>query len=126
MRKYNDIEKHIIGNRIKDRRLELGMSQAELAKRIGAKHQTTISKIEVEKRGVPLKYLKPLAEALQTTQEYLLGEIVSPDYYAFRTINFDKSLEVFSELSAPNQKSALDYMHYLYKMQTGHEYEKKE
>ena len=35
-----------IGKRIKARREELGMTQAELAKRLGYKSKTTIAKIE--------------------------------------------------------------------------------
>lgn len=116
----------VIGKRIRERRIELGISQAELAKKIGVKHQTSISKIEVDGRGVPLKYLRTIADFLETTPEYLLGQTDEPDLYAVNTASYNKKLEVFNELSTPNQQLALSYINYLYYMQEGESYGKKE
>lgn len=42
-----------IGDRIKRRREELGLSQEELAKKVGYKSRSSVNKIEVDGRGLP-------------------------------------------------------------------------
>lgn len=62
-----------IGKRIKERREELGMTQAELAKRIGTTYQA-ISKYENDIIGtIPTKKLKQIADVLDCDPVYLLG-----------------------------------------------------
>lgn len=63
-----------LGNRIRSRRLELGLSQAELAKKLGYTSKVTISKIENGSNDIPQKKLFDFAEALDTTVSYLIGE----------------------------------------------------
>ena len=60
------------GMRIKKRRLELGLNQAELGKLIG-KSKTTISEIEKGERGIDTDLLPLIAEALQTSAQTLMG-----------------------------------------------------
>lgn len=62
-----------IGVRIKLRREELGMSQEELARKVGYKSRSSINKIEQDGRGLPQKKIKLLADALDTTPSYLMG-----------------------------------------------------
>lgn len=62
-----------IGDRIKQRRKELRMSAEELGRRLG-KDRSTIYRYEqgfIE--NLPLDILEPIAEALQTTPQYLMG-----------------------------------------------------
>ena len=62
-----------IGQRIKNRRKELSVSADELARRLG-KDRSTIYRYEngdIEK--LPIDMLDPIAEALSTTPEYLMG-----------------------------------------------------
>lgn len=62
-----------VGLRIKLRRKELGLSADELGKRIG-KNRATIFRYEngdIEK--LPIDILKPIAEALLTTPQALMG-----------------------------------------------------
>jgi len=61
-----------IGERIKQRRLELHLSQDELAKRVGYKSRSSINKIELS-RDLPLKKVEVMAIALETTPNYLMG-----------------------------------------------------
>ncbi len=63
-----------LGNRIRSRRLELGLSQAELAKKLGYTSKVTICKIENGDNDIPQKKLFDFAEALDTTVSYLIGE----------------------------------------------------
>lgn len=61
-----------VGERIKAKRLELGMSQEELAKKCGYKSRSSINKIELE-RDLPLRKVEQLARALNTDPIYLMG-----------------------------------------------------
>lgn len=62
-----------IGDRIKIRREELGMSQEELAKAIGYKSRSSINKIELDGRGLPQGKVVAIAKALHVTPAYLMG-----------------------------------------------------
>lgn len=62
-----------VGKRIKTRRKELQLTAEELGKRIG-KDRSTIYRYEKgEIENLPLDILYPLAEALETTADYLTG-----------------------------------------------------
>lgn len=62
-----------IGCRIKTRRLELGYSQDELAKRLGYKSRSTINKIELGINDITQSKVLDFAKALDTTVQYLMG-----------------------------------------------------
>lgn len=62
-----------IGDRIKSRREELGMSQDELAKKVGYKSRSSINKIEADGRGLPQRKIIAFAKALETTPADLMG-----------------------------------------------------
>lgn len=62
-----------IGERIKARRKELGMTQEELAKKLGYKNKTTISQIENGVNDIMQSKVASFAEALNTTVAYLMG-----------------------------------------------------
>lgn len=61
-----------IGERIKNRREELGMTQDELARKCGYKSRSSINKIELS-RDLPLRKVSLMADALQTSPGYLMG-----------------------------------------------------
>jgi transcriptional regulator with XRE-family HTH domain len=62
-----------IGDRIKSRRKHLGMSADELGKRLG-KDRSTIYRYEKgDIENLPLDILEPIANALGTTPQYLMG-----------------------------------------------------
>ena len=62
-----------IGDRIRKKREELGMSQEELAKKIGYRSRSSINKIENDGRGLPQSKILLIAKALETTPDFLLG-----------------------------------------------------
>lgn len=62
-----------IGDRIKNRREELKMSQEELAHLIGYKSKTSINKIELGVQNLKQSKIKEIANALQTTPGYIMG-----------------------------------------------------
>ena len=63
----------MIGSRIKNRRLELGMTQDELAKLMGYKTRSTINKIELDINDMPLSRVEAFAKALGVSPSYLMG-----------------------------------------------------
>lgn len=63
----------MIGENIKKRREELGMSQAELAKLMSYKSRSSINKIESGENDLPQSKIEAFAAALNTTPAALMG-----------------------------------------------------
>ena len=66
------------GDRIRNRRQELGLTQEDLAKKMGLAGKSTVSKIESAGNEVSLKQVRKYAEALNCTAGYLLGMDENP------------------------------------------------
>lgn len=62
-----------IGDRIKARRMELGLTQDELAKKLGYKSRSTINKIELNINDITQPKIVDFAAALDTTVSHLMG-----------------------------------------------------
>ena len=62
-----------IGDRIRQRREQLDLSQEELAKRLGYKSRSSINKIERDASGLPQNKIAAIAAALHTTPAYIMG-----------------------------------------------------
>ena len=62
-----------IGDRIKDRRETLGLSQEELARMIGYTSRSSINKIETGVQQLRQSKIKDIADALDTNVNYILG-----------------------------------------------------
>ena len=58
---------------IKNRRLELGMSQEELAEKMGYTSRSSIAKIEAGINDIPQSKIQAFAKALNTTPGFLMG-----------------------------------------------------
>lgn len=65
---------NITGKRVQERRIELGMTQNELAEKLGYSSRFSIIKIETGKNVIPSQKLDNFAEVLHTTVSYLLGK----------------------------------------------------
>ena len=61
-----------IGQRIKERREFLGLTQEELAKKLGYASRSSVNKVE-NSREVSMKKIEMYAIALETTVSYLMG-----------------------------------------------------
>jgi len=74
-----------LGDKIKSRREQLGLTQRELAKQVGM-NQSRISEVESgERKQMSLKNLRAMARALGVSADYLIGtwedleeEVVTP------------------------------------------------
>ena len=62
-----------LSTRVRLRREELGLSQEELAQRMGYRSKSSITKLEKGVNDIPQAKLEELAQALETTPAYLLG-----------------------------------------------------
>ncbi len=63
----------IVGENILAMRKELGMTQEELAKKMGYKSKSTINKIELGINDIPQSKIAKFAEVLNTTPAHLMG-----------------------------------------------------
>lgn len=61
-----------VGDRIKQRRIALGMSQEEVAIKAGYKSRSSVNKLE-SSRNLPLSKVEKMAIALECTPAYLMG-----------------------------------------------------
>lgn len=62
-----------LGQRVRKRREELGLSQTELSDKLGFKSRSSLNKIESDQRAPRQQMIKSLADALDTTVLYILG-----------------------------------------------------
>lgn len=87
------------GERIKNRRLELNMTQEELAEKAGYTSRSTIAKLESEDRNLSQPKIKALADALKTTPGYIMGW--DEKEYSSKT---EELVDVYQGLSPEDQK----------------------
>ena len=62
-----------IGERIKQKRLEQGLSLDQLADKMGYKSKTSVFRAEQGMTDLPLSKVKEFAKVLKTTPSYLMG-----------------------------------------------------
>ena len=89
-----------VGGRVKERRIELGLSMPELGKRIGV-NKSTIQRYEAD--GVDPKrtmIINGLAEALLTTPEWLTGLSDEKEYSIYTVCQMDLEKHIKGYLEA--------------------------
>ena len=89
-----------VGGRVKERRIELGLSMPELGKRIGV-NKSTIQRYEAD--GVDPKrtmIINGLAEALLTTPEWLTGLSDEKEYSIYTVCQLDLEKHIKGYLEA--------------------------
>ena len=62
-----------IGKRIREKRESIGMTQEELAAKLGYKNKSSIAKIEIGANDIVQSKVVEFAKALDTTVAYLMG-----------------------------------------------------
>ena len=75
------MDKNKFGERVRARRIELGLSQGELAKRLGYTSRSTINKIENGTNDVGQTKVVDFAKALNTTIGYLMAWDETPGVF---------------------------------------------
>ena len=114
-----------IGERIKKRRIELGMSQEELAHKLGYKSRSSINKIELGGQNLTQPKIKKIADALDTTPDYIMGwdkdDDNHTDYFIKlgegKGITYEAIEEYFRKLNQEKRRNVFDYLSYQIIMQ---------
>ena len=101
------MQKIKIGLRIQQRRKELGLTQEELAFKMGYKSKSTINKIEKGFNDVSQSNVVRFADALQTTEAYLMGWIDNPDKKVVVTVPISQEAMENMLKAIPSSKSIL-------------------
>ena len=68
-----------IGERIKQRRIDLGLTQEELALRLGNKTRASVCTVERDKEDLTTDRVEKYATALECSPAFLLGYSNNPD-----------------------------------------------
>ena len=85
---------------IRQLREQLGLSQDELAKRLGYKSRSTIAKIESGSNDIPQSKIAAFAAALETTPARLLGLETTPQIPAQRETAYTKRVPLLGTIAA--------------------------
>lgn len=101
-----------IGIRIKQRRVELGLTQTELAERLECKNKSSVCKVERgDEPNLSTDRISKYANALNTTVAYLLGYTEDPNpNFDFDTNVYRQGLrdgEILRIISQLNDKNAM-------------------
>ena len=99
-----------IGQKIRDRRKRLGISQQELAETVGYTSKVAISRIEMGQMKVPIDKMITICGALQLNMAEFL-DTYQPD----QVVDKDKLmiLDNITSLSAENQQKLIEYIRIL-------------
>ena len=96
-----------IGLRIKHRRVELGLTQEELATRLGNKSRASVCTVENGKEDLTTTRIKQYADALQCTPSFLMGWTDNPcEIRLAEESDFDKKVRMEEQMES--------YIHKLY------------
>lgn len=101
-----------IGNRIKQRRTELGLSMEQLGAKLG-KCRSTICRYENgEIESLPLDILHPLADALKTTPAWLMGWEDAEEPETTNEVQDETYIALVRRYSklTPAQKAVVDHL----------------
>lgn len=112
-----------IGERIKERRIEMGMSQDELAEKMGYKSRSTIAKIEKGINDVVQANIVKFSEVLNTSIAFLMGwdkeieekpvETANKLADIYLDIELKEMLEDYFILDEIKKAQAREYIHLL-------------
>ena len=101
-----------IGERIKRRRMELGMSQETLAKKIGYSSRSSINKIELDVQQLRQSKIKAIATALNTTTSYIMGWDEKEPEVAKVDVFISEMKDITSDADEATKRAILDYAYF--------------
>lgn len=111
---------------VKERREQLGLSQDELARRVGYTNRSSIARIERGDTDIPQSKLYDIARALRVTPSYLMGEDTGtyieedglPRLIAEMQAVDEEAMEKYFELTPQNREIVLGLIDTLLQAQT--------
>lgn len=111
-----------IGQRIKQKREELGWTQEDLANRMGYKSKSTINKIEMGINDVTQSKIVKFAEILDTSISFLMGwdqeqidtlTEIENDRISYVTETESNLISLIKEFTENEMAELLDYAKYI-------------
>lgn len=84
---YDNDTLKILGNRVREYRTALGMSQSDLSKALGYSSRSAVNNVEKGKNGIPTTKIYEYARILGITVEELMAGISPSDYITSNTHN---------------------------------------
>ena len=100
----------MIGKKVRQRRLELGLTQEELAHKMGYKSKSAINKIEMNKNDVNQSKLIRLAIALDCPPSYFIETDTATSVSTDKIMEYAEKL---SRLSPDRLNNAMQYIDFL-------------
>ena len=100
-----------LSQRITDKRIELNLSQDDLAQKVGYTSRSSISKIEAGKVDLSMSKIKEFAKALNTTPADLMGW--SEEEQEFRDTITKQLEDTLNKLNESDKKAVLNFADYL-------------
>lgn len=112
------------GERIKERRIELGMTQEELATKLGYKSRSSVNKVELAE-DLTLKTVRMYAKALNVDPAYIMGfdSLIEKrkGKDVLRQEMEERMLYYMSKLSSAKQELAIDLVKRIAEDEDNHE-----
>lgn len=105
----DDHKRQQLGDRIRERRKELGLLQGELAELVGKKSPAYIALIESGERNISTMGLMELAKALKTTVADLIGEPLRQ----LNEVKFTQALRNSGDLDDEDRKKIEEFYNFL-------------
>lgn len=102
----------MIGNIIRQRRLELGMTQDELAHKLGYKSRSSINKIEMGANGISQSQIKDFAAALDCSPLLFIEDVKHDPAPSDLVMEYAR---ILSNLPPEKQQNVMDYINFLNK-----------
>lgn len=103
-----------LGEKIKARRQEIGMSQRELSEKLGYKNHSTVARIEMGKVDLPQSKISQFANVLKVSPAYLMGwvsedESKKNDQLAKLIVRMRKDEDFFKTVAALSELKESQY-----------------
>ena len=92
-----------VGKNILRLRKEMGMTQEELAKRMGYTSKSSINKIEMGKSDIPQSKIAKFAEVLGTTPAHLMGWEDERTRFTHSMENYSVATSILTNTNSPDQ-----------------------
>ncbi len=97
-----------IGERLKDQRLKLGLTQAQLAEKIGEMRRTSITNIEAGRQHPPLHVIYDLCQVLGLDIVNVLPTIAELEQVDYVAVTIDGKTKKYPPKSAKLLKELID------------------
>ena len=99
------------GAKIKQKRLELGMSQREFSKKVGYTDHSIVTRIESGQVDLPLSKLKKISEVLDVSVPWLMG--MDEENKTTIPTGMDEMAALWNEANEDKRKQAIQYLRFI-------------